>query len=763
MTLYWVGRRLSVIWVAVAVIPAVPAAADTTVPQYRRDVAPILERRCVVCHACFDAPCQLDLGSWEGIARGASATRVYDGTRLLATAPTRLRVDAQAPAAWRELGFHAVIDECGRGGRDALRSSLLFRYLALKREHPLPAATILPDAFDFSLDRAQQCVAIDAFEHAADEAPLAGMPYGLPAIDVGEETTIADWLAAGAPVEPRAPLPGAVRDRVARWEAFLNAPGRRARLMSRYLFEHLFLGHLYLEGDGERYWFRLIRSNQPPGEDPEPIATRQPFDDPGDESVFYRLVRLDEAFVAKTHMPYRLDPARMQRWRELFLDGQAEPERLPGYDARTAANPFIVFRDIPVASRYRFLLDDAGYFVAGFIKGPVCRGQVALNVINDRFWVFFADPATHTAAADRFLARHADTLALPAEDVSSLPLASWSRYQAREAEYLDARAKFMRRTVGSEIPLDLTVVWDGDGRNPNAALTVFRHFDSASVITGLLGTPPKTAWLITYPILERIHYLLVAGFDVFGNVGHQLNSRLYMDFLRMEAETNLLALLPLAARPQVVDHWYRGEAEQVREKFYRELRRFGVDSAIHYRSDDPLAELYGLLRQRVAPVDRRWRTAPGHGTAIERPLARLAGLVGGALQWLPETAFLRVVGREGPVDLTLLRNSAHTNISHPFAEQSRRLPDEDTLTVAAGLLGAHPNVFFRVPAAALAEFVDAVAALDGEAAYSRLADRFAVRRTDRSFWRHLDDVHRSAREADPLAFGLLDLNRLENR
>ncbi|MCB1930825.1 MAG: fatty acid cis/trans isomerase, partial [Rhodocyclaceae bacterium] len=55
------------------------------------------------------------------------------------------------------------------------------------------------------------------------------------------------------------------------------------------------------------------------------------------------------------------------------------------------------------------------------------------------------------------------------------------------------------------------------------------------------------------------------------------------------------------------------------------------------------------------------------------------------------------------------------------------------------------------------------AALDGEAAYSRLADRFAVRRTDRSFWRHLDDVHRSAREADPLAFGLLDLNRLENR
>ena len=533
--------------------------------------------------------------------------------------------------------------------------------------------------------------------------------------------------------------------------------------MSRYLFEHLFLAHLYLEADGRRYWFRLIRSRQPPGEDPEPIATRQPFDDPGDGRVHYRLTRLDEALVAKTHMPYRLDEARMQRWRELFLDGLPEPEALPGYDAHTAANPFVVFRDIPVASRYRFLLDDAGFFVEGFIKGPVCRGQVALNVINDRFWVFFADPSTHTGEADRFLARHADQLALPAEDVSSLPLASWALYREREAEYLAARAAFLRETVGVDIPLDMTVVWDGDGRNANAALTVFRHFDSASVVTGLLGSPPKTAWLITYPILERIHYLLVAGFDVFGNVGHQLNSRLYMDFLRMEAESNLLTLLPLAFRPQVVEHWYRGGAEAVREKFTRDQRRFGVETAIRFRSDDPLAELYGLLRQRVAAVDRRWRSPPGEGSAAAPALARLAGLIGGGLQWMPETALLRVDGDDGPADFTLLRNSAHSNISQLFAEDLRRLPEEDSLSVAAGVLGAHPHAFFRVTEAALPAFVDAVAALDGEAAYSALADRYAVRRTDPGFWHHLDGVHRRAHEADPLGFGLLDLNRLENR
>ena len=29
----------------------------------------------------------------------------------------------------------------------------------------------------------------------------------------------------------------------------------------------------------------------------------------------------------------------------------------------------------------------------GFIKGPVCRGQIALDVIEDRFWVAFLAPS----------------------------------------------------------------------------------------------------------------------------------------------------------------------------------------------------------------------------------------------------------------------------------------------------------------------------------------------------------------------------------
>ena len=95
---------------------------------------------------------------------------------------------------------------------------------------------------------------------------------------------------------------------------------------------------------------------------------------------------------------------------------------------------------------------------------------------------------------------------------------------------------------GRQLTLDM--IWDGGGVNQNAALTVFRHFDSATVVKGLVGEDPKTAWVIDYPLLERIHYLLVAGYDVYGNAGLQLFSRLYMDFLRIGGEFNFLYFLP---------------------------------------------------------------------------------------------------------------------------------------------------------------------------------------------------------------------------
>lgn len=37
------------------------------------------------------------------------------------------------------------------------------------------------------------------------------------------------------------------------------------------------------------------------------------------------------------------------------------------------------------------MLDDANFFISGFMEGLVCRAQVVLNVIRDRFCVMLYD------------------------------------------------------------------------------------------------------------------------------------------------------------------------------------------------------------------------------------------------------------------------------------------------------------------------------------------------------------------------------------
>ena len=113
-----------------------------------------------------------------------------------------------------------------------------------------------------------------------------------------------------------------------------------------------------------------------------------------------------ETIVAKTHMPYALGPARMAKYRSWFLDADYTVAALPSY-ARRGRRPIpsSPFSDLPVDSRYRFMLDEAQFFIMNFIKGPVCRGQIALDVIEDRFWVFFVDPEAGDDAIGRRTAR----------------------------------------------------------------------------------------------------------------------------------------------------------------------------------------------------------------------------------------------------------------------------------------------------------------------------------------------------------------------
>ena len=714
-----------------------------------------------MCHGCYDAPCQLKLGTFDGVARGASGDKVYDSTRLVAAPPTRLDIDAHDVDGWRKKGFHPVLPE---GSERDPRASLLVRMLDLKREHPLSTADDLGKTFTLALDRKETCTTAGHFDDYASAHPSWGMPYALPGLDEHRERALVRWVADGAPHPATEAVDAPLGASIAEWEDFLDQPSPKSQLVARYIYEHLFLASLYFEGTGEQAFFRLLRSRTPSGAAVDEIPTRRPFDDPRVARVYYRFVRRLERPLEKTHMPYLLGPTRLRHWKDLFFEPKYAVDRLPSYEPEVAANPFRAFHAIPAESRYRFMLEEAEFTMMGFIKGPVCRGQVALDVIEDRFWVAFIRPdAPWMSEETEFLSGVRQDLDMPAEGGSTALPTLWLRYASQHAKYVEKRAEFLERVTRHGEGVTPRLLWDGDGTNANAALTVFRHFDSATVVKGLIGSAPKTAWVVGYPLLERIHYLLVAGFDVFGNVSHQVTTRLYMDFLRMEGESDFLMFLPPSRRKAVADSWYRGVGGASKETIAHELEGFPGTPRIQYRTSDPKKELFGLIEARVS------RVAP-HGFDLERvedasirpSVERLAQVKGRAASLLPEISFVTITAADGArTQLTLLRDSGHTNVAHLFHEDQRRVPEEDELTVVHGFLGAYPNALFEVPRSDLQAFVEAVAMLEDEAAYATLRRRFGVLRSSDRFWPYSDQIQADHARRDGIAAGLFDYNRLD--
>ncbi|MDO6385888.1 fatty acid cis/trans isomerase [Uliginosibacterium sp. 31-12] len=752
--------------------PANPTRFDTPHAEagqvsFRTEVLPVLEQRCVVCHACYDAACQLKLGSFEGISRGASKDNVYDAARLFEANPTRLFIDADQPSVWRKKGFHPVLNEFPATPAAELQASLLARALDLKERHPLTPNEPAPDSLDFSLNRTNQCPSIEEYSAFERKNPLMGMPFGMPAISSAESGLLRRWLQQGAPYEGSRPLAASVTAEIRKWERFFNGSSLREQLVSRYIYEHLFLANLYFEGEPELRYFRLIRSTTPSGQPAREIASRRPFDDPGKAPFYYRLLPVEESIVAKSHMPYALSAQRMTRWQELFFTPDYQVTSLPGYAPEIATNPFRAFAALPVKSRYRFMLDEAEFTVMGFIKGPVCRGQTALNVINDHFWVFFQDPETLTSSDAEFLSLESRNLALPAaEESNSLVLTPLIRYSRQEERYLEAKSAYLEKRFARPEDVSLNLIWNGDGQNPNAALTIYRHFDNATVMKGLAGQKPKTAWAISYSLLERIHYLLTAGYDVFGNLGHQVNTRLYMDFLRMEGEFNFISMLPQAERIGVRDYWYRDASQNVKDHVYGKHAHFNQESGISLSGQGrPEHELMGLLAARLQPAlpyKHNLSALPDNG--LRRELETLAAIRGSSLSWLPEASFLRIEepGR-APLTFTLLRNTAHRNITMLLREDKAVVPAEYGLDVLQGIATAYPNAFYRLQRKDLAEFTQRIARLGSKADYRELMERFGVRRTSPDFWAMSDAINADYRRQEPIEAGILDLNRFENR
>jgi len=752
-----------------------PSAVQYPV-NFADDVRPILETKCLACHGCLDAPCQLKMEYSDGLIRGAHPKSVYDGARLDAQTPTRLGIDAGTEQQWRDLGFFSVL---ARGNQSR---SLFENMIRLGKGHEFAPNSKLPEDIELGLSRVNQCVSNDAFDDYASDHPYEGMPMAVAGLSDDEYAILAGWLNQGGAISP---LVTEVSDSgqgyIDQWEQWLNAGSKSRQLTSRWLYEHLYLAHLYFEDAGaDTRFFQIVRSHTPPGNTIDLIATRRPNDDP-DGPLYYRLRPVAGSIVHKSHITLAFGSEQLRRTRELFGAGDWQANTLPDYSHDSRANPFTTFEAIPAKARYQFMLDNAEYFTRTFIRGPVCRGQIATDVIRDHFWTVFHDPEDDLFVTDAAYRKSVTPLlAVPGQDSDLLDLGdNWSHYKDNRNRYTELRNQAYRGTYPKGA--SMAHIWDGDGSNTNALLTIFRHHDNASVQRGLIGQVPLTSWWMDYPLFERIYYGLVVNFDVFGTVAHQTQTRLYFDLLRNGGEQNYLRLIPPGERIRVLSRWYQGSGQLKLDYSYAEMENTApsqvsfTTSAYNEELGAHLLQNFGELNaERDDPLNRCSAQKCGRQDQAQwiqqadQELSTLAATRAEflpAIHYLPDLTFVRVVNQQGERTVySLIRDRAHSNVAFLLGEDLRYQPKEDKLTLYPGIIGSYPNFMFDVPASQLGLFTERLRGLKAEEPkeFERLVDLWGVRRTHPQFWDVLHDITRWHREHQPLQAGVFDINRYTN-
>ncbi len=743
--------------------------------DYMSDVKPILDRRCVVCHSCYNAPCQLKLSSFEGFERGASKMGVYD-TRLEPVEPTRLFFDAQTKAQWRKRDFYSVIQN---DLNQSHNNSVMLQMLQMKAKYPEAVGEYRPETETWSCPKNSDELA----EFFDEKGNHRGMPYGFPALKSEEFMTLKAWVAQGAfgptyPQDKALKTPSQeVAPSIAKWEAFLNAPDAKHVMSARYLYEHLYLAHIYFAPKSDEF-YELVRSKTPAPEPIDVIATVRPYDDPKVERVYYRFRKIHATLVHKTHMVMRFDDTKLERLKTQFIHTPwLDKPYTTGYGAKRSANPFLTFAQIPPAVRYQFLLDNAHYIVMTFIRGPVCRGQVALASIHDHFWVFFQDPKYDLSLQrPSYLIEQAQKLSMPIENGSDYRLYKifTDKYLKRYKSYFRTKVRLYDEAYPAGIGYE--GIYKGERSEDAPMLSIYRHFDSASVHKGALGKLPRTAWVVDYPLFERIYYTLVTGYDVFGNVSHQANVRRFMDFLRYEGELNFIAYMPKERQLPMFKSWSKGDDEI---ESLQQLWKRG--SGVAYRSDDPKREFieyivdqhllpstnitfdtlnYFRAHETIPHLPQQYGSRKDYENGFRAMTKPGTGFIRQVVDFGVNTIVLRIKMPDGDDKvISMVINRYHDNVSSLLNPDNTLDSSKDTFDFYEGFIGSYPNAFMVVDLKEMPEFFEMMIHYGEDPKYERMLRRFGISRGDAEFWEHFEWFQKRLEKEQPIEAGLLDLNR----
>jgi len=742
---------------------------------YLDQIQPLLAARCVACHGCFEAPCQLNLQSYEGLRRGFHPEPIYSKKRLTNSYPTRM-IDAQSLAEWRTKKFLPVVDSIGiepeREAND-FESSVMYRLLVLGEKRD-------PAGFNVNALRNLQnwidensrgvCVAsekqFDAHFKAKGQNrwnvvplsqyetnwPSAGMPFGLPVSPEHDE--LKAWVAAGS-VGPSVNAQKALGtpanpEEIQRWEDFLNDRSNKGLHVGRYIYEHVYTAHiLFKNNPGE--FFTLVRSRTKLGKIDQ-IVKELPYDAPGAE-VFYRFKKITHSIVHKTHFTWELDDTKRTHLKMLFFDEWTTHDHLvpaPTYLTKagyTNPNPFEYFEPIPARSRARFMIENSRIIVAAMTQGSVCVGTGATFAINDHFWAWFLKPESDVSViSPRLGQENWDNFATANIDGEN-PIAHFARTAKAHAKYEEAYEVALREWLKARNGakgLSINDLWTGEGDpsypkgNPNAWLNITRHDKSATVQFGTEGGAPHSIWILSYSNFERLYYNLVASFREWGSADHKAATWRHMSYVRIEGEDLAISLLPITFRSDVRKRFARG-ISYWRNKPYPQYSVIGLDNLKHlthflHRKDlppriagtpNPGKTADEAISYLVKEVKKKWVTEiPDPATikvsAERQDFERQLNWYQDKSRELPgisyaraftHVAYLRVEGDSDNEPWIYSLIGNRAYEGHNDVLIQKRTPQFDTFSVYRGFIGGYPNVILTVSKANRRAFIEDIAKL----------------------------------------------------
>jgi len=592
-------------------------------------VQKIFNARCIACHACYESPCQLNLQSFAGLQRGVLKIDIFNRYRINEIPPTRLYEDGSTLEDWKNLGFHDVIGnstssvllnavvkgsnsnrqelpnnypeerQCINHDTENLITQLTNPHLAMPYNLPglseTEVATIkawvnegaIPPKNDMVVTDTYALSVIKPWVDFLNSTPDGQKyKYKLTSRYMYEHLNLAHLYIKDEIYNKnqQRQFYSLIRSKTSCESPTMistRTPGNDPGVENFYYCIVKFSGtivnknHLPYEISLKKLnWIKKLFIDTP-WDNEKDSTPLPPYQVSGDK---LKAIGIDTSQIDFDNLMIKKGKVTIdnllkdfkhlkQEWEDVLKARKNEKVQIENYikQNKIASNPFVIYKDIPQESRYRFLLEDSYYHIMTFMKGTSCNGTMAVNAVQDHFYLLFLAPNVNQQLNTWDVLKEHN---FPGRYGRETGIGVVKSYLNQATDRNKARAQLnsnLKKYYENGLPIN--VIWDGDksqsnnemvltSPNPNAMLTIFRHNDSASVVRGPVGDLTKTVMLMDYATFERMAYDLVINFDAFGSLGHMILTRSYMGLIRTDAENMYLSLLPPTERIKLKKNWY---------------------------------------------------------------------------------------------------------------------------------------------------------------------------------------------------------------